>query len=203
MRIKYFMRGLGSGIVLTAVVVALTTKPKLTDAEIMKRATELGMVSDKEVGLNEGDLTDLSKDGTSNDEDSNINQTNSDNDKESDGNTTDKTQDSTDSENTKEQEDKDNSTDSKTDTSKETANETDKDKETDNKTTNAVKTVTINKGLYSYSVSRVLEDAGVIDSAKEFDQYLVENDFQRRIIPGTYEIKEGTSYNKIAELITK
>lgn len=204
MKLKYFMRGLGSGIVLTAMVIALTTKPKLTDAEIIKKATELGMVTETKTGLNEDELEDLSKDEASNDEDSNSKDEDSANIKESDGSTTDKTIESKEAESSTDIEDvmdKEDENTNKPDKSQELEKESKEDTDTDN--SQSVKTVNIIKGSYSYTVSKLLEDAGIIDSAREFDQYLVKHDFQKRIIPGTYEIEENSSYNQIAELITK
>lgn len=202
MKLKYFMRGLGSGIVLTAMVIALTTKPNLTDAEIMKKATEFGMVTETKTGINEDELGDLSKDEASNDEDSNSEDANSTNTKESDGSMTDKgvgskvAESSTDIEAIKDKDDENAKTPEK---SQELEKDTTKNKDN----SKSIKTITIIKGSYSYTVSKLLEDTGVIDNAKELDQYLVEHDFQKRIIPGTYEIEENTSYKKIAELITK
>lgn len=45
MKLKYYLRGLGIGILVTAIIMSCTRKPeKLTDAEIKMRATQLGMV---------------------------------------------------------------------------------------------------------------------------------------------------------------
>lgn len=198
MRLKYFMRGLGSGIVLTAAVVALTTKPQISDAEIIERATELGMVSKDETGLDEGDLTGLSKEDAANNKDT-------DNEK-SDKNENNKIDQNLNNENTKDESTKDETSKDEISTDK-TSGTTDQKsvatKAEESENTNQNLKVTINGGMHSYAVSRILEDAGVIDDAKKFDQYLVKYDFQTRIIPGTYEIKEGSSYDQIAQIITK
>ena len=45
MKLKYYLRGLGIGIVVTAIIMSFTRQPeKLTDAQIKLRAHELGMV---------------------------------------------------------------------------------------------------------------------------------------------------------------
>ena len=45
MKLKYYMRGLGLGIVVTAVIMSFIRQPeKLTDTQIKLRALELGMV---------------------------------------------------------------------------------------------------------------------------------------------------------------
>ncbi len=45
---KYYLRGLGIGIVMTAIImgIALSGNHKMTDEEIIARAKELGMVED-------------------------------------------------------------------------------------------------------------------------------------------------------------
>ena len=44
MKLKYYMRGLGLGILLTTLILAISNpKEKMTDREIMDRAGELGM----------------------------------------------------------------------------------------------------------------------------------------------------------------
>lgn len=49
MKLKYFMRGLGLGIVLVTLIYALSnTKEKLTNEEIVLRARDLGMVTKEE-----------------------------------------------------------------------------------------------------------------------------------------------------------
>ena len=47
MKLKYYLRGLGIGIVVTAIIMSITNKPEeMTDAEIKMRALELGMVEE-------------------------------------------------------------------------------------------------------------------------------------------------------------
>lgn len=47
MKLKYYLRGLGIGVVVTAIIMSFTRQPeKLTDAQIKLRALELGMVEE-------------------------------------------------------------------------------------------------------------------------------------------------------------
>ena len=49
MKLKYYMRGLGIGIVLTTLILTINNpKEKLTDAEVKARAESLGMVMKEE-----------------------------------------------------------------------------------------------------------------------------------------------------------
>ena len=47
MKLKYYLRGLGIGIAVTAIIMSITNKPEeMTDAQIKMRALELGMVEE-------------------------------------------------------------------------------------------------------------------------------------------------------------
>ena len=57
MKLRYYLRGLGVGILVTAVImtVALSKKQPMTDDEVIKRAKELGMIENtiiKDVWIN-------------------------------------------------------------------------------------------------------------------------------------------------------
>ena len=66
MRLKTYLKGLGLGIFVTALIMSLTakeTKSGMSDAEIMARAAELGMVSENAMLLKEAqDLADRAQD---------------------------------------------------------------------------------------------------------------------------------------------
>lgn len=66
MRLKTYLKGLGLGIFVTALIMSLTakeTKSGMSDAEIMARAAELGMVSENAMLLKEAqDLADKAQD---------------------------------------------------------------------------------------------------------------------------------------------
>ena len=48
----------------------------------------------------------------------------------------------------------------------------------------------------------MLYEAGLVENAKAFDNYLCNNGYSRSINPGIYEIAPGTSEEKIAKIIT-
>ena len=62
--------------------------------------------------------------------------------------------------------------------------------------------ITIMKGDTSGSVSRQLQEKGLVESAQTFDNYLCNNGYSRSINPGIYEIAPGTSREEIAKIIT-
>ena len=64
-------------------------------------------------------------------------------------------------------------------------------------------TVTIEFGVTSAHVSELLEEAGLVEDAASFDAYLCSNGYSRKITAGVYEIQPGTSEVEIIEIITK
>ena len=63
--------------------------------------------------------------------------------------------------------------------------------------------VTIVKGESSTTVARKLQQAGIIQDAMQFDQYLCLNGYDRRLVTGDHAIPAGASAREIAEIITK
>ncbi|MYL33465.1 hypothetical protein GLW08_09225 [Pontibacillus yanchengensis] len=63
-------------------------------------------------------------------------------------------------------------------------------------------TLTINQGMYSKSISRKLNEMGLVEDTKAFNQYLEMNDFSRYIQVGSYELKKDMTYEEIANAIT-
>lgn len=61
---------------------------------------------------------------------------------------------------------------------------------------------TVASGWGSDSVSRHLEEAGLVKSATEYDKFLCANGYDKKIGSGTYDIPVGASEEEIAELIT-
>lgn len=59
------------------------------------------------------------------------------------------------------------------------------------------------RGDSSVSVSRRLFEAGLIESAVEFDHFLCTNGYDKSISVGEYEIKPGMDFETIAKIITR
>ena len=55
--------------------------------------------------------------------------------------------------------------------------------------------------MNSENISELLQTTGVIDSAKDFNEYLVSNNMGRYIRSGEYELREGMSYEEVAEVL--
>lgn len=62
-------------------------------------------------------------------------------------------------------------------------------------------TIVIVRGDSSYTVSRRLEEAGLVESASEYDSYLVDNGYSKTIRTGTYRIPLNATWEEIADMI--
>ena len=62
--------------------------------------------------------------------------------------------------------------------------------------------ITIRSGESSVSVSKTLEEAGLVASAQEYDRYLCENGYDKKIRSGEHRIPVGADDAEIAAIIT-
>jgi outer membrane biosynthesis protein TonB len=218
MKLKYYMRGLGIGIVVAAVLMGIALggdKERLSDDEIMARAKALGMVESSV-------LADLNKEKET--------ETISENDTQSE--MEDETQEPSQDEPVKEQqsEPKD---EPQTEPEKEPQSEPEKepqsepkdepqtepekepqtepDNQPDEEAQNPPQedaqeeyvTLVIERGESSVSVSRSLAELGLVESAKDYDRYLCSNGYDKSIKVGTHKIKVGSTEKEIAEIISR
>jgi hypothetical protein len=65
------------------------------------------------------------------------------------------------------------------------------------------KTITIPKGMSSDSVAELLYKEGFVDSARSFNQYLIDKKMDRTVRSGVKTIPVGASYEEIANIICK
>lgn len=63
-------------------------------------------------------------------------------------------------------------------------------------------TLTITAGMSSESVAAQLKDAGVIKDASDFNAYLADNGYATKLRIGTYSIPKNSSYRAIVDVIT-
>lgn len=62
--------------------------------------------------------------------------------------------------------------------------------------------VTIVSGDGSYTVAKKLEAAGVVSSASAYDDYLCQNGYDKRLRTGTFQIPSGADDEQIAKIVT-
>ncbi|MCJ8006836.1 endolytic transglycosylase MltG [Lederbergia wuyishanensis] len=63
--------------------------------------------------------------------------------------------------------------------------------------------IVIPEGVSSIEISTELEDAGIIDNAEDFNNYLANKNLQRYIQFGKFELNDSMSYEEICNVIAK
>ncbi len=178
MRIKYYIRGIGIGIIFATLVLTISfyfgkgsfAKEKLSDEEIIERATELGMVMEAstEEGIEEG----------------------------TDENT---------EENPEEvaEESDEGNTEKEATVTAEAAPQIEDVASSDSEEAETITYVpfTVRGGESSEIVSENLKKAGLIDSVDDFNKYLSKIKVDNLIQSGTFYVKQGSSYDDIAALL--
>lgn len=206
MRLKYYLRGVGIGIIVTTVIFMISislhkneTKPQDTAVENDKSTT----VSEAEKNAQKEDVI-----GTETEE------TDKDKMDLADTKTTDKTDvkqpdtdksdsSKTDADNSDKKKPSENT--AKDDTAKDntTSEQKTSDKETKPKDDKTEKVrFEIKGGEFSDTVCQKLKSAGLIDDAAAFNAYLVQKDYDNLILPGVYDIPKDSTYEEIAALLT-
>lgn len=182
MKLRYYLRGLGIGIVITALLMGFTkgsAKETLSDDEIIARAEALGMVQSSVLSSNLNH-EEQGEDGITVSYNTALDEP--DIAALPDGAGADQTGDAAGVVDT---DVADNST-----------------KATDT-TGAATITVTINSGDGSDTVARHLAELGVITDAGDFDRYLCQNGYDKKLATGNHEINAGAGYQEIAEILIK
>ena len=180
MKLKYFLRGLGIGIIFGAIIMLaayLTSGSyKLTDEEIISRAKNLGMVYESDIA-------------TSGDAD---NEKNTTEEVTAEAPTTEAPTTENTTEVTTEK-----VTEATTRATTESAKTTEDKKDAEYQTAE----ITVVGGMGSQQVAQLLEDAGMIESASDFDSYLNRNGYSTRIEIGTFEINSNMTYEEMATIL--
>ena len=213
MKLKYYLRGLGIGILVTALILSISgDKNTMTDDQVIQRAKELGMVEsnmsladlqnskneDKQTEDNQGDISqaediqteDIRKEDIQTEdiqtEDIQIEDTQTEDVQTEDIRTEDiQTED--------------------IETQDSQTNDSQTEDKRENNPTDDVSTVvviTVKSGSGSDTVSRDIANAGLVENASDFDKFLCDNGYSKSIRVGTYEIEMGAGYDDIARIIT-
>ncbi len=173
MRLKYYMRGIGIAMIVTALLLGYSYRNDskgMTDEEIIARAKELGMIENNFLNLSPS--PGISENQTENEPEP-----------------------SKEPEETQQPEET-----SEPEISREPDEPVVSD---DASGLPEVTILEIRRGDSSNSVSQRLADAGLVEDAKAYDKYLCANGYDKRISVGTFEIPAGSSEEEIARIITK
>lgn len=203
MKLKYYLRGLGIGMAVTALILGISFSGRqgqeaqtLTDEQIRERASELGMVDSSELTL-----AALASSAAQTPETTIEPEAAAETETTTEPEATAEPKMTTEPEATAEPE---MTTEPETTAEPEMTTEPEATEEPELTTVpeQSQTTITIKKGSDSGSVSRMLYEAGLVENAKAFDNYLCNNGYSRSINPGIYEIAPGTSEEEIAKIIT-
>lgn len=229
MKLKYYLRGLGIGIVGTTLIlsIAFYQKREMSDAEIIKRATELGMVkeyeegvlsdteAEKEVTTETEEQKDLQTPSLLNDQttetaeeeaveaeatDQKDDEQASDN-KDDEQNKKDQKVEETSEKEVEKKDDKQEVTKAEPEKEEVKTEET-KTEETKKPNEGELIGITVSSGDGSNTVASKLKSAGLIEDAAAFDRFLCRNGYDKRITTGNHNIPMGADEQTIAQIIT-
>lgn len=212
-RLKYYLRVLGIGIVVTALLMGYSQKEpaQLSDEEIRQRAAELGMVEQQ------GVLSELAGAASEPQETQEPQQT-------AEPEETEESQETQESPQTAEPEETEESQETQeppqtaepeateepqeTQESLQTAEpeasrETQESLQTAESQETDTVTLVIARGDTSLSVSRALAEAGLVEDSRTYDRFLCSGGYDKSIHAGTYEIPKDATEEEIARIITK
>ena len=195
MKLKYYLRGLGIGILVSTVILMISFsghKADISDKEIIARAQVLGMVmsNQKKTDSIPKSTENLVTEGTERVPKAVQPKTQQQTEKSGQA-----------------------STQAKAEVSSQTSApaQTQPSAQPDAQTTappatqpadNSPVAVTIASGESSNAVADKLLAASLIDDAAAFNKYLVEHKYDSSIQPGTFSIPKGTTYEEISKLLT-
>ena len=216
MKLKYYLRGLGIGILITTVILSLAGigRKNMTDEEVVKRAKELGMVESTLLS----DLPDQTKaeevrptEPETPEPETSLQPETSEQEISAEPETSPgpETSEPETLEPEVSPEPEETASTPETPAAPEETpvapEETPVSPEDGNPDTPAGETVTlvIGRGENSTTVSKNLKKAGIVEDAAAFDRFLCNNGYDKKIITGTYEIPYGASEEEIAKIITR
>ena len=177
MKLRYYLRGLGIGIFVTALIMTIASggKGAMTDEEIIRRATELGMVTSSKTLISQAEETvQPSKEEP-----------------------TKAPEESATAEPTAQP------TEAPTEEPTEAPTEEPTEEPVITAEPGEAVTLTVYSGEHSATVARRMEELGLIDNYLDFDDYLCDNGYSRLVNSGIYKIKPGLSYEELAKIITR
>lgn len=224
---KYYLRGLGLGIVVTAVIMgmALSGQKNMTDEEVIARAKTLGMVENTENMLlsdaaaqeddeaQEAEETEQVADPAEQEpqeavteeavmeENSQADVSEGDNTEEEDSEDTQAVTSAQESDPA--EQDAEEAADAKQPETDASETQTEQAAaETESTDNQQEVTITIVSGDSSYSVAKKLADAGIVLTAESYDAYLCANGYDKKLRTGTFTIPKTASDEQIARIVT-
>lgn len=205
MRLKYYLRGLGIGIAVTALVLAISGDDKaaaMTDEQIMARAKELGMTeAAAELAEAAPEKEELPEKVTfpeeilpEKEQPDKAEETKSDTQQKLPVVEEKETQ-------TKQETKEPAKTDAKADTKKPDT-QTEAAQKPNGESAAKTVLITINGGDTSVAVSKRVAEAGLAESAAAYDAFLCQNGYDKKLAVGVHEIPADATAEEIAKILT-
>lgn len=195
LKLRYFIRGLGIGIVFTAIVMSLSLQASrsriirenaLTKEEIMEKAMGYGMVMNASDDTTSVEQNDSSKEEQSQEKNQDAKEE----------------QDAEDDQLKESNDDQQNEKDKK-DNKDKVEPDVDSTKDKDLIISIDYTPIKITSGMTATSVGKLLNEKGVIEDTDEFRIYMSEQGYSSKILVGEYLIPLDATYKKIADIITR
>lgn len=206
MKLKFYLLGLGVGIILTTFILTISNRPiQLSDQEIINRAMKLGMVMEKKQDNNIDSFLESIKSSSNTISDKREEKEEKKGEKsEYDKELEDKVNNITptvgpivNTEPTPSPEIEEDITDNKDIISEDVADKVDMEETQDQKYV----TFKITRGMTATDVAELLYELKLIDDPVKFNQYIKKNNNTGNIIVNKYTIKKGSSYKEIMNTI--
>ncbi len=201
MKLKYYLRGLGIGIIVTTIVLTIsnaTGGKSMSDEDVIKRAEALGMVMEEDASGSrlKDQMQDTQEETAATEADTQEDTTAAEADTQDVGQTADDTQTTDDAQAT------DESTDGQITDGQEADAQTQEETPAENQEAGAQSyMLVVNAGAVCRQICDELQDNGVIDNSEELRKYLGDNGYAKQISPGNYEIPYGASFEEIAQIL--
>lgn len=197
MKLKYYLRGLGIGIIVTTLVLMVAfsgKKEKLSDQEIMQRAEQLGMVmADAGQTETEPETETGTEENTGTEAQPDTEQDVQNTEAGTEGNTDENTETASEPE-----------TEPQTEAAAEPAAQEDTTGnvvgEVKQETSGEV-AFTVKSGESSDTVAFNLYKAGLVDDATAFNRYMISKGYDSRLRTGDFKIRSGASYDEILKVL--
>ena len=198
MKLKYYLRGIGIGVIVATLVMTVSSvihNNNLSDEMIIKEAQKLGMI------MPEDDDKDSLWGNDSETESSEASDVDVPNTENADVETPDAENPSTETSDTETPNTETPDTEMTTPEDTHTTEDTQTPEDTQAQVNENVATITIKKGDAARQVSEKLFAAGLVDNAEEFHKFLSDTGYAYYIYIGTYEIPKGSTFEEICDII--
>lgn len=182
MKLRYYLRGLGIGIIVTLILtgIAGNKKQEMTNEEIKARAAELGMIESTTLSDEPTQILEETETVTPTqipEETETVTPTQAPSVTET-------------------------LTPTPAPTESAAAEQTDEEQAIDGDESREMVLITIQRGDSSVKVSRMAQEAGLVENAQDFDRYLCASGYDKRLAVGMHEIPAGATYEEIAKILT-